>query len=190
MCQRYKLCEFLWFVWTDCRGNKSYYVITSSANLEAGPAYLCSLCSSSWQSLHVNLSQVSQYSFSGSCGCTLQKNCFLSLRVLSFWAPSAVDASISSLGRITWSLVTLTLWCAFTQSSQSHSWQSWHHDDTVALSSQLVHTLLSFVVVASVVTGVELVVMKLLSIISSRLRHSWRQIGHLAAVGGKKDYVI
>ena len=32
VCQRKKPCEFLWFVWTDCRGNKSYYVITSSAN--------------------------------------------------------------------------------------------------------------------------------------------------------------
>ena len=32
VCQRCKPCEFLWFVWTDCRGNKSYYVIISSAN--------------------------------------------------------------------------------------------------------------------------------------------------------------
>ena len=30
--RRYKPCEFLWFVWTDCWGNKSYYVITSPAN--------------------------------------------------------------------------------------------------------------------------------------------------------------
>ena len=29
---RYKPCEFLWFLWTDCWGNKSYYVITSPAN--------------------------------------------------------------------------------------------------------------------------------------------------------------
>ena len=27
-----KPCEFLWFVWTHCWGNKSYYVITSPAN--------------------------------------------------------------------------------------------------------------------------------------------------------------
>ena len=32
VCRRYKPCEFLGFVWTDCRGNKSYYVITSLAN--------------------------------------------------------------------------------------------------------------------------------------------------------------
>ena len=32
VCQRYKLCEFLGFVWTDCWGNKSYYVTTSLAN--------------------------------------------------------------------------------------------------------------------------------------------------------------
>ena len=32
VCRRYKPCEFLWFVWTDCWGNKSYYVITSPAN--------------------------------------------------------------------------------------------------------------------------------------------------------------
>ena len=31
--RRYKPCEFLWFVWTDCWGNKSYYIITSPANL-------------------------------------------------------------------------------------------------------------------------------------------------------------
>ena len=30
--RRYKPCEFLWFVWTDCWGNKSYYIITSPAN--------------------------------------------------------------------------------------------------------------------------------------------------------------
>lgn len=30
-------------------------------------SYLCSLCSKSWQSLHVKVSQVSQKSFSGSC---------------------------------------------------------------------------------------------------------------------------
>ena len=32
VCRRYKPCEFLGFVWTDCWGNKSYYVITSPAN--------------------------------------------------------------------------------------------------------------------------------------------------------------
>ena len=32
VCRRFKPCEFLWFVWTDCWGNKSYYVITSPAN--------------------------------------------------------------------------------------------------------------------------------------------------------------
>ena len=32
--RRNKPCEFLGFVWTDCRGNKSYYVITSPANIE------------------------------------------------------------------------------------------------------------------------------------------------------------
>ena len=30
--RRYKPCEFLWFVWTDCWGNKSHNVITSPAN--------------------------------------------------------------------------------------------------------------------------------------------------------------
>ena len=28
----YKPCEFLWFVWTDCWDNKSYYIIISPAN--------------------------------------------------------------------------------------------------------------------------------------------------------------
>ena len=32
VCRRYKPCEFPGFVWTDCWGNKSYYVITSPAN--------------------------------------------------------------------------------------------------------------------------------------------------------------
>ena len=32
VCRRYKPCEFPRFVWTDCWGNKSYYVITSPAN--------------------------------------------------------------------------------------------------------------------------------------------------------------
>ena len=32
VCRRYKLCEFPGFVWTDCWGNKFYYVITSPAN--------------------------------------------------------------------------------------------------------------------------------------------------------------
>ena len=32
VCQRCKPCEFLGFVWTDCWGNKSNYVITSPAN--------------------------------------------------------------------------------------------------------------------------------------------------------------
>ena len=32
VCRSYKRCEFLGFVWTDCRGNKPYYVITSPAN--------------------------------------------------------------------------------------------------------------------------------------------------------------
>ena len=32
VCLRYKPCEFPGFVWTDCWGNKSYYVITSPAN--------------------------------------------------------------------------------------------------------------------------------------------------------------
>ena len=31
--RRYKPCEFLEFVWTDCWGNKSNYVITSPANI-------------------------------------------------------------------------------------------------------------------------------------------------------------
>ena len=33
VCRRYKPCEFLGFVWTDCWGNKSYYIITSPANM-------------------------------------------------------------------------------------------------------------------------------------------------------------
>ena len=33
VCRRYKPCEFLWFVWTDCWGNKSYYIITSPVNM-------------------------------------------------------------------------------------------------------------------------------------------------------------
>ena len=32
VCLRYKPCEFPGFVWTDCWGNKSCYVITSPAN--------------------------------------------------------------------------------------------------------------------------------------------------------------
>ena len=32
MYRRYKPCDFLEFVWTDCWGNKSNYVITSPAN--------------------------------------------------------------------------------------------------------------------------------------------------------------
>ena len=32
VCRRYKPCEFPGFVWTDCWGNKSYYVIISPAN--------------------------------------------------------------------------------------------------------------------------------------------------------------
>ena len=32
VCQRYKPCGFPGFVWTDCWGNKSCYVITSTAN--------------------------------------------------------------------------------------------------------------------------------------------------------------
>ena len=32
VCQHYKPCEFLGFVWTDCWSNKSSYVITSLAN--------------------------------------------------------------------------------------------------------------------------------------------------------------
>ena len=35
VCRGYKPCEFLGFVWTDCWGNKSNYVITSPANREA-----------------------------------------------------------------------------------------------------------------------------------------------------------
>ena len=35
VCQRYKPCEFLGFIWTDCWGNKSNYVITSPANSTA-----------------------------------------------------------------------------------------------------------------------------------------------------------
>ena len=31
VCRRYKLCEFLEFVWTNCWGNKSIYAITSLA---------------------------------------------------------------------------------------------------------------------------------------------------------------
>ena len=50
VCWRYKLCEFLGFVWTDCWGNKSYYVITSPANwirficgvLHNGQWHMCS----------------------------------------------------------------------------------------------------------------------------------------------------
>ena len=34
VCRRHKPCEFLWFVWTDCWGNKSYYIITSPANIK------------------------------------------------------------------------------------------------------------------------------------------------------------
>ena len=32
VCRRHKPCEFLSYVWTDCWGNKSYYIITSPAN--------------------------------------------------------------------------------------------------------------------------------------------------------------
>ena len=33
VCRRYKPCEFLGFVWTDCWGNKSNYIITFTANI-------------------------------------------------------------------------------------------------------------------------------------------------------------
>ena len=33
VCRRYKPCEFLGFVWTNCWGKKSNYVITSPANI-------------------------------------------------------------------------------------------------------------------------------------------------------------
>ena len=36
VCQRYKPCEFPGFVWNDCWGNKSYYVITSPGNTVIG----------------------------------------------------------------------------------------------------------------------------------------------------------
>ena len=35
VCRRFKRCEFPGFVWTDCWGNKSYYVITSPANIRS-----------------------------------------------------------------------------------------------------------------------------------------------------------
>ena len=35
LCRLYKPCEFLEFVWTDCWGNKSNYVITSPANIDS-----------------------------------------------------------------------------------------------------------------------------------------------------------
>ena len=35
VCRRYKPCEFPGFVWTDRWGNKSYYVITSPANIRS-----------------------------------------------------------------------------------------------------------------------------------------------------------
>ena len=38
VCRRYKPCEFLGFVWTDCWGNKSYYIITSPANSYRAPS--------------------------------------------------------------------------------------------------------------------------------------------------------
>ena len=42
VCQRYKPCGFPGFVWTDCWGNKSYYVITSLANrLSYKLGFLC-----------------------------------------------------------------------------------------------------------------------------------------------------
>ena len=34
MCWHYRPCEFLGFVWTDCWGDKSNYVITSPANFD------------------------------------------------------------------------------------------------------------------------------------------------------------
>ena len=34
VCRRYKPCEFPGFVWIECWGNKSYYVITSPANIK------------------------------------------------------------------------------------------------------------------------------------------------------------
>ena len=40
VCRRYKPCEFLGFVWTDCWGNKSYYVITSPASSISGDVQL------------------------------------------------------------------------------------------------------------------------------------------------------
>ena len=34
VCRHYRPCEFLGFVWTDCWGDKSNYVITSLANID------------------------------------------------------------------------------------------------------------------------------------------------------------
>ena len=151
--------------------------------------HLWSLCSSSWQSLHVSLSQDSQYSFNCSCLCTWQKKIRLSIPEDDDLRPLSVgSSSISSLGRMVWSLVIRTRWCAWMHASHSHSSQSWHQAVTAALSSQLVHTLLSVPEVASSVDvdGVAVATMKWLSIMSSRLRHSWRHIGHLAAVDIRK----
>ena len=41
VCRRFKPCEFLGYVWTDCWGNKSYYVITSPANKPPGSRTSC-----------------------------------------------------------------------------------------------------------------------------------------------------
>ena len=41
--RRCKACEFLWFVWTDCWGNKSYHIITSPANRSYHPR-----CKNDW----------------------------------------------------------------------------------------------------------------------------------------------
>ena len=52
VCRRYKPCEFPGFVWTDCWGNKSYYVITSPAN------YACLL---NWWYLYTRNTHVIYY---------------------------------------------------------------------------------------------------------------------------------
>ena len=53
VCRRYKPCEFLGSVWTDCWGNKSHYVITSLANGEC--TWIPNIVSFDWNThtLHV-----------------------------------------------------------------------------------------------------------------------------------------
>ena len=56
VCRLYQPCEFLEFVWTDCWGNKSNYVITSPANTSKRLMHIVfSMHNKGYQSLLISL---------------------------------------------------------------------------------------------------------------------------------------